>query len=308
MDSDASLGAPTGCADNDAGAVDRVTPASRDRIIRRADASTVYDLSVDFFLGMPTYTDLNDPAYQIWMTHTPHGTVIDDATGRGRDINKLASYSGDVVLFYTHTGTHIDSLNHFGRRGQVYDGVTAAEHLGSRHWTRLGADSIEPIVARGLLLDIAASLNVETLPPSYGITVEDCQAALERQRVGIDEGDVVLLRTGQMRLWPDHSYLERFPGITMETADWLAEQGVVAVGADNGSVEQVPSTDSSNWLPVHTHLLADAGIYLIEQLFLEELARDEVYECCFIGAPIKFRGATGSPVRPIAFPVRSGDE
>jgi kynurenine formamidase len=286
------------------GALNRVTPSSRAAIVARADATQLYDLSVDFFIGMPSFVGAGDPQYQIWMTHTPRGSVIDDANGLGRAVNEYASYSGDSILFYTHAGTHIDALNHFGYHGEVYNGFTADEHLGSRHWERLGADRIDPIVARGVLIDVATAHGVETLPPSYGITIDDCRQALERTGTELEAGDVVLVRTGQMRLWPDPRYLEDFPGITLETAEWLAGQRVVAVGADNGSVERIPSGDGRNWLPAHCHLLAEAGIPLMEQLFLEELARDEVFEVCFIGAPIRFRGATGSPLRPIAFPLR----
>jgi kynurenine formamidase len=286
------------------GALNRVTPSSRAAIVARATATQLYDLSVDFFIGMPSFVGAGDPQYQIWMTHTPRGSVIDDANGLGRAVNEYASYSGDSILFYTHAGTHIDALNHFGYHGEVFNGFTADEHLGSRHWERLGADRIDPIVARGVLIDVATAHGVETLPPSYGITIDDCRQALERSGTELEAGDVVLVRTGQMRLWPDPRYLDDFPGITLETAEWLAGQRVVAVGADNGSVERIPSGDDRNWLPAHCHLLAEAGIPLMEQLFLEELARDEVFEVCFIGAPIRFRGATGSPLRPIAFPLR----
>lgn len=287
------------------GALNRITPDSRAAIVARADATQVYDLSVDFFIGMPSFSGAGDPQYQIWMTHTPRGTAIDDANGFGRAVNEYATYSGDSILFYSHAGTHIDALNHFGYRGEVYNGFTADEHLGSRHWEKLGADRIDPIVARAVLIDVAGEQGVDTLPPSYGITVDDCRRALERAGTEIQEGDVVMIRTGQMKLWPDVRYLDDFSGITLETAEWLAGQRIVAVGADNGSVEKAPSGDPGNWLPAHCHLLAEAGIPLMEQLFLEELARDERSEVCFIGAPIRFRGATGSPLRPIAFPLRS---
>lgn len=292
--------------DDQQGALNRMTPASRAAIMARADASRVYDLSVDYFLGMPSFQAAGDPAYQIWMTHTPGGTVVDNLNGAGSKMNNCCGYSGDVILMYTHTGTHIDSLNHFGYGRKIYNGFDADEHLGSRHWQKGGSEQIVPIVARGVMLDIAAAKGVDCLPPSYGITIADCEQAIARQGTPLQEGDVVLLRTGRMRYWPDGSQVfGDSPGVTLETAQWITAQKVVVVGADNEAVERTPATDENVWLPGHLHFLAEAGVPQIECLNLEELSQDGVYEFAFVGAPIRLRGATGSPIRPMAFPLRS---
>jgi kynurenine formamidase len=292
--------------DDQQGALNRITDGSRQAIMARIDGSRVYDLSVDYFLGMPSFQAAGDPAYQIWMTHTPRGTIVDNLNGVGRRVNCCVGYSGDVILMYTHTGTHIDALNHFGYGREVYNGFDADEHLGSRHWQRGGSEQITPIIARGIMLDVAAAHSVECLPPSYGITVEDCQAAAERQGTTIREGDVILLRTGRMRYWPDGARVfGNSPGVTLDTARWLTSRSIVAVGADNEAVERTPSGDEDNWLPGHCHFLAEAGVPQIECLNLEELSRDKRYEFAFIGAPIRLRGATGSPIRPLAFPLRA---
>lgn len=287
------------------GALNRITPASRAAILSRIDGSKVYDLSVDYFLGMPSFQAAGDPAYQMFMTHTPRGTVVDNLNGMGRENNLGCGYSGDVILMYTHTGTHIDALNHFAYGRKIYNGFDADDHLGSRAWQKGGSEQIVPIIARGVLLDIAGLHGVECLRPSYPISVDDCKKALERQRVEIKEGDVVLLRTGRMQYWPDGSKVfGNSPGVTVETAAWITGHGVVVVGADNEAVEHTPSTDPKNWLPGHCHFLVEAGVPQMECLSLESLAGDRVYEFGFIGAPIRLRGATGSPVRPLAFPLR----
>ena len=77
------------------------------------------------------------------------------------------------------------------------------------------------------------------------------------------------------------------------------------LGADNLSLEAFPPEREDNWVPVHTYLLAERGVMFIEQMMLEELARDRVYEFAFIAASLKLRGASGSPMRPIAIPVRN---
>jgi len=287
------------------GALNRITDQSRAAIMARIDGRKVYDLSVDYFLGMPSFQAAGDPAYQIWMTHTPQGTIVDNLNGQGKRINSCCGYSGDVILMYTHTGTHIDSLNHFGYGKEIYNGFTADEALGSRAWQKGGSEQILPIIARGVLLDIAASHGVECLPPSYGITVQDCEAAAKRQGTTIREGDVVLLRTGRMQYWPDGSKVfGNSPGVTVETANWLTRQNIVTVGADNEAVEKTPSGNEDNWLPGHCHFLTEAGVPQIECLNLEELSRDKRYEFAFIGAPIRLRGSTGSPIRPLAFPLK----
>jgi kynurenine formamidase len=291
--------------DDQKGALNRITEKSRATIISRIVGDRVYDLSVDYFLGMPSFQAAGDPAYQIWMTHTPRGTIADNLNGQGTRINSCCGYSGDVILMYTHTGTHIDSLNHFGYGRKIYNGFDADEHLGSRAWQKGGSEQIVPIIARGILLDITAAKGVDCLPPSYGITSDDCRVAAQRQNVQIRAGDAVLLRTGRMQYWPDGSKVfGNSPGVTLETAKWLTGQEIVCVGADNEAVEKTPSGDPDNWLPGHCHFLTEAGVPQIECLNLEELSRERIYEFAFIGAPIRLRGATGSPIRPLAFPVK----
>jgi kynurenine formamidase len=292
-------------ADDQRGALNLMTPESQAAIMARADASTVYDLSIDYFVGMPSFQAAGDPSYQIYMSHTPGGTAVDNLNGVGAEVNRHVCYSGDVVFMYTHTGTHIDALNHFGVDGKIYNGFTPEEHLGSRHWTKGGAEQIPPIVARGVMLDIAGLKGEECLPPSYAITVEDCRDALERAGLEIQSGDVVLVRTGRMRYWPDGSkVLGDPPGLSLEAARWLTDQNIIAIGADQECVEVGPSEHDDNWLPGHCHFLAEAGVPMIELVDLEGLARDGVHEFCLIAAPIRLKGASGAPLRPLAMALR----
>ncbi|MCW2947728.1 MAG: cyclase family protein [Actinoallomurus sp.] len=287
------------------GALNRMTPASQAAIMARADASRIYDLSIDYFIGMPSFQAAGDPSYQIFMSHTPNGTPVDNLNGAGREVNERVCYSGDVIFMYTHTGTHIDALNHFGVDGKIYNNFTADEHLGSRHWDRGGAEQIPPIVARGVMLDIAALTGVECLPSSYAITVEDCRQALKETGLTLEGGDIALIRTGRMAYWPDGSkVLGNPPGLSLDAARWLTAQGIIAIAADQECVEVGPSEHEDNWLPGHCHFLAEAGVPMIELVNLEELARDGVNEFCLVAAPIRLRGATGAPLRPLAMALR----
>jgi kynurenine formamidase len=288
------------------GALNKMTSASQASILARADGSRVYDLSIDYFVGMPSFQAAGDPAYQIFMSHTPGGTVVDNLNGVGEDVNRRVCYSGDVIFMYTHTGTHIDSLNHFGVDGKIYNGFSQDQHLGSRSWDRGGAEQIPPIVARGVLLDIAGMKGQECLPPSYAISIEDCEKALAQSGLTLGEGDVALVRTGRMAYWPDGAkVLGNPPGLSLEAARWITSQGIIAIAADQECVEVGPSEHEDNWLPGHCHFLAEAGVPMIELVNLEELARDGVREFCLIAAPIRLRGATGAPLRPLAMALRS---
>ena len=206
---------PYGPAD-EIGRLNLITPDSRQRVLSRIDPAQIYDLSVDYFMGMPTWVAAGDPTYQIWMSHTPPGTVIDNLTGQTREINQQIGYSGDVFSMYSHCGTHIDTLNHWGYHGEIWNHFTASQHLGSRHWTKCGADKWPPIIARGVMLDVAATKGVAMLPDSYPITPEDLQATLDRQHVRLEEGDVVLIRTGRMTVWDEpQKFLMNGPGINV---------------------------------------------------------------------------------------------
>lgn len=292
-------------SDDQIGMLNLMTPESMRAVVSRADAGHTLDLSVDYFMGMPSFTAAGQPLYQISMTNTPGGTVIDDAPGVGREQNELVSYSGDAITMYTHCGTHFDSLNHFGYRGRIWNGFDADECLGSRHWSVCGADRQPPIIARGVLLDVAALHGVDVLPAGYGIGERDLRDAVRHEGVELRTGDVVLIRTGQMSLWPDAAYAENEPGLTREGAEFLARAGAIVIGGDNLALEQIPSTEDGNWLPVHSYLLAEAGVPLLEVVDLQQLSAEGLHEFCFIGACLRLRGATGAPLRPMAMPLFS---
>jgi kynurenine formamidase len=291
--------------DDEIGMLNLIDAASRDGIVSRADAGKVFDLSVDYFAGMPSWIAANDPGYQLWMTHTPRGEELDDVMGKGREANELVSYSGDAISLYTHCGTHVDALNHFGYYGRIFNHFDAQDHIGSRHWRVSGADKHPPTIARGILLDVAGLHGVDMLPPSHGIGPEDLAGCLKHQQTELRPGDVVMVRTGRMHAWPDPAaYIDDAPGLNRAGAEFLAKCGAITIGGDNLALEQGPSADPENWMVVHTNQHAQAGNPNQEVVDQEALAAEKVYEFCFFGACLKLRGATGSPMRPVAMPLR----
>lgn len=290
--------------DDEIGRLNLMTNASRQAALTNIDPTRVYDLSVEFAIGMPSWSKAGDPTFAIWMTHTPSGTQVDNPMNVSQEQNERVGYSGDSIAMYTHCGTHMDALCHFANHGKIWNGFTESEHLGSRHWMRCGADKLPPVIARGVLLDVATALDLDMLPSGYGISVADVEKTIERQEVQLREGDVVIVRTGRMKVWPDwEGTLINSPGITLDVAKYLVEKGgAMILAGDNLSVEQAPSPNPDNWVPVHTYCLTEKGTPLIEFVNCEELAADRVYEFCFLGTPLKIRGATGTPLRPLAFP------
>lgn len=293
--------------DDEIGRLNMMTDATRLHALQQASSGKVYDLSVEYFVGMPSWYVLGDPRYQYHLTHTPHGTVIDDPMKHGREMNERVSYTGDAVSMYTHMGTHIDALNHFGLEGRIWNGFAADEHIGDLGWTRAGAEALPPIIGRGVLIDVAAEKGVDELPPSYRIMPDDLRRALDRQGTRLRRGDIVLVRTGRMRhFYADNErYMKDPPGLGLDAARWLIEeQEAMTLGADNLSLETFPVETEDNWVPVHTYLLAERGVPFMEVVNLEELARDRVYQFVFIAGSLKLRGASGAPLRPIALPIR----
>jgi len=205
-----------------------------------------------------------------------------------------------IVVMPEHSGTHIDALAHQAENLMLHGGIPVDSGVQtSAGFKTLGIDQMAPIVGRGVLLDVAGAVRLE---PEHQITVEELEQAAAAARVEVRAGDVVLVRTGYGSLWSQPEEYLRAAGVSGAGSRWLAERNVKAVGADNIAWDVVGPTDPELGvtLPGHVLLLVRAGIPIIENLNLEELSAAKVYEFGFVCLPLKMRGATGSPVRPIA--------
>jgi kynurenine formamidase len=250
----------------------------------------VYDLEQPRRMHAPTF-----PAHwpgHILTLHRRHEPGLEE---------RRTSASGMIVTT-EHAGTHIDALCHQAEDLRMYGGVEVTPEIQtSAGFTELGVDSVLPMVKRGVLLDVAAA-NGGELPPEYRITEDDLRRASRQQEVSIAPGSVVLVRTGNGAYWEDPERYLKAPGVDRSGSEWLAERSVFAVGIDN-VVWDIPGDFDptiQSTLPGHVILLVRAGIYIIENVYLEALAADGVSEFLFVCLPLKFQGGTGSPVRPIA--------
>ncbi|MCH7663562.1 MAG: cyclase family protein [Chloroflexi bacterium] len=214
---------------------------------------------------------------------------------------KAIGYSGDAVMMHSHSGTHIDALSHFWYHNQMYNGFDSAEHVTSFGATRNSIDNVPFIIGRGVLLDIPGWKGVEHLGLGEAVTADDLDACAKAQNVEIQAGDIILLRTGWMRVFSlDRELFDSGePGIDESTLPWLKEHDIVAIGVDNHAVEVIPQMPPLD-LPIHRIGIRDLGIYLMENFDLEEMADDKAYESLVVIAPLRLTGAAGSPVNPVA--------
>jgi kynurenine formamidase len=286
------------------GRLNWITAQSRAEALTGLNPGRVFDLSVEYFVGMPCYTAAGDPEFQLWMTHTPGGSVIDNLSGWGTAAHEAYSYCGDAFSMYTHCGTHIDTLNHVGHFGCFWNGWRPDVHLGSRTWTVGGPSVYPPLIARGVLIDIAGAHGVDCLPPSYAISAEEIKSIAGTQGTELKRGDVILIRTGRMSMWPDADrYLPNSPGIGLGAARYLCEDvGAMCIGADTVGLEVRPPEESGTALPVHAYMFATAGAQILEVVACEEIAASRLYEFAFLAFPLRLSGATGAPCRPVAIP------
>lgn len=208
----------------------------------------------------------------------------------------------DKVTMHLGVGTQIDGMGHVGIGQRHYNGVPAFEMLRDGRLAVFGMQDFPPVVTRGVLLDIAALQGVQRLPAGTRIGRDDIESAMKRQNVRIGRGDVVLLHTGWLALAAVRplEFLAGEPGLAVEGARYLAGLGVVAVGADNHSLEHVPFADPDRPYEVHQVLLPENGVYILEFVRTEELARDSVHEFMFVLAPPRLDGTVQSVVHPLA--------
>ena len=227
-------------------------------------------------------------------------------------------------------GTQFDALGHFGfldepwsgtgpfpaTRVRYYNGFTQAQVKPSADapLQKLGVDKAVPIVTSAVMLD-AAAYRGRRLDPGERVTATDIEGMLRAQGLqerGILAGDAVFVHTGWGALWRDPAenpllteYYSQGPGLSVDAQEYLAARTVVLVALDNPFTDPVPTPVPPDTLPdlpfsVHHNNLTQHGIHQIQNLVLDELARDQVHLSCAIVLPLRVLGGAGSMVRPIA--------
>ena len=210
------------------------------------------------------------------------------------------SSAAGVIIQSDHAGTHIDALAHQAEDGHCFGGRPAAEIVTAFGFREMGVDTMAPIVARGILIDLVRHRG-RLVGVGELVGLDEIQQAARAQGIEPRAGDVVLVRTGNGQRWDQdaEAYLDG-PGMAAPVSAWLAEHRVRAVGADNVAWEHKDDREAEFTLPGHVLLLVRAGIHILENLTLEALAEAGAHEFVVVCLPLKLVGATGSPVRPVA--------
>jgi kynurenine formamidase len=288
--------------DDQLGTLNFITPSAVARAKSEIHSGRTFSLSIPL--------NSNGPQTGVMKRFNPIHLMIrhgGDAVLAGMD--KQIHSADDVVLLALQCGTHWDSLAHVFHQGRLYNGYSISEVDGDgakKNSIDLASDKI---VGRGILLDIPKLKGKKWLDPSESITARDLELAVEKEEVEIREGDIVLVRTGQMKIAKENGNWEQFmsreiPGLAVSCLEWIAKHKIAAVAADNWAVEVVPYETETILLPIHILGIVYMGLTLGEVFDLEGLARDCAqdgrYSFFLSAQPLPFTAAVGSPVNPIA--------
>jgi kynurenine formamidase len=279
---------PWGPADQ-RGAANRITPAKVLEAKNLITQGTVYQLGRVYESAMPLFGTRHF-SLRIPQTYGPMGE------------NRTMYHDEVVSSEIGQVGTQFDGLGHIGVGDVFYNGNDRADFSRPDGLTKLGIENVGALTTRGVLIDLAGFKGVARLEGGYEITRADITGALARQRTEIHSGDVVLVHTGWGSLWlaDNAQFGASAPGVGLDAAQYLVDREVVLVGSDTWATEVVPNPNPELQFPVHQLLIPKNGIYIFENLVTEDLARDRVYEFAFFFAPLKLKGATGSPGNPLA--------
>lgn len=288
-------------ADDERGTLNLITP----EVVKRA-AGCVRRGRV-FSLGLSFGADGPQPGVGLRFNPMHYMSAIGQPIGGG---GLGFCYSDDVVHMPLQCATQWDALAHVHYGGQIYNGFRADEVLTTSGASRGGIDkaAVDGIVSRGMLLDVARQRGVERLAADVVITPVDLDAAARAAGVEPGPGDVLLVRTGHIRVFTEDGDRARFsgaqPGLGIACAEWLRERDIAAVCADNVAVEAMPGEVPGLPIPLHMLCIRDMGMLFGEMLDLEALARDcgedGVYEFLFTAPPLAVTRGVGSPINPLA--------
>jgi kynurenine formamidase len=279
------------------GAANYMTPATALQAARLVKTGKVYSLGITVSTTTPAYPPRTCSIYIV----QPGQTGSAEGLGPTK-----TTYNDDILNCWTGIGTQLDGLGHIGVGDRYYNGLKWGEFATIGGLKKLGADKVPPMVARGVLLDMAAHLGVDVVKEGTAFNKAEIDAVAAKQGVEIRQGDVVIFHTGWLSLIDKDP--KRFgsvePGLGREGARYLVSKGVVAVGADNWAVEVVPfekdGDKDGGIFGVHQILIPMNGTYILENINTAELAKDKAYEFMFVLGQNKYQGAVQSMINPVA--------
>ena len=297
--------------DDELGSLNAMTDATRAAALASATRGETFDLGLAYSRRSFKWQGHNPG--EILSFRSPEGIDrMADPDAPPKEANPDKVYWHSCAMFISdNVATQIDGLGHItaGADNHWYNGFKEFDWGGDFGVRKCDAASIPPIIARGVLIDVAAFKKVDALPGHTAITPKDLQDTLASQGTALKPGDVVLIRTGTGRFWghdgADHAKIAEHDsaGIDLDAARWLVEdQGALMIASDTSGLEvNPPSAPAGTGIPVHRYLLVDQGVHIGEFHNLEDLSRAKAYTFCYVAMTNKIKGSVaGTALRPIA--------
>jgi kynurenine formamidase len=284
--------------DDERGTLNLLTAEAVRRGVRAARQGKVFSLAIPFDADGPQTGAIpgrTNPAREMLAVNVPY-------TGDPSDF----CASDDTLTMGVQAATHWDALSHVSYEGRLYNGIdaSAVDDGGAR---RLGIERFGPVVGRGVLLDVARALGVETFDTGHAITGDDLDVAQRRSGVDVEAGDIVCVRTGQMaflRAGDRRRFADPSPGLSTRSIEWLSDHDVAAVATDTLAFEVWPCEDPAVLLPVHMIHLRDMGLVQGQLWDLDDLAADCAddgqHDFLLVASPLPLTHGLGGPVHPTA--------
>lgn len=296
---------------DEVGALNTLGPADVKAAVALVKQGKVYDMGITY--DRTSYKWPGHSPGEIMTFRSPEGVKRqgDFDPGKGPGNSSGTAWHSSALFISDNVATQIDGLGHAteGADDHWYNGFKEKDWGGNWGIRKCGGETIPPIVARGVLIDVAGHRRVDALPAHFRITRQHLQDALAAQGTEIRPGDAVFIRTGTLRYWGEAGGNQAkvgehdSAGIDVDAAKWLVgEKGAVLVGSDTSGLEVgPPPAGSKSFMPVHNFLLIEQGVHIGEFHNLEGLARDRGYEFAYICGVNKIKGsAAGFVLRPIA--------
>lgn len=280
-------------ADDEIGAANLVTPESVLAASRLVKTGKTYALGITIDSKTPAYPP-RSLSLQIVQPGQQEGK---------RPLPGDLTYNDDVFQGWFGIGPQLDGLGHAGWDGVYFNCNMAKDFANITGVTKLGIEKVPPLVARGVVLDMAGHFGVKHMASGQYITAKDIQAAAKKQGVALRQGDVILFHTG----WIDHvlptdpkTWGSVEPGLVEDAVEYLAGISPLAVGADTWAVDAIPWPDGQRPFAAHILLLQQEGVYLLENMNTGPLVKDQAWEFMFILGQAKVRGAVQMIINPVA--------
>jgi kynurenine formamidase len=303
--------------EDEVGALNEMTDQSRLAALSLVKQGKAYDLGLPY--DRSSYKWPGHSPGEIMSFRSPEGVErqadLPFTTDQGGNTGNTGWHS-NALFINDNVATQIDGLAHIthGADNHWYNGFKESDWGGDFGVRKADVTTIPPIIARGVMIDVAGYKKVDALPSHYEITVEDLQGALQAQAVDVTPGTVVLVRTGTARYWgqsgADHTKIGEHDsaGIGIKAAKWLVEEkGALMLGSDTSGLEVAPAKPEDSqavggsFNPIHVYLLVEQGVHILEFNNQEQLAADKVYEFAYFLTTNQIRGTVaGTAMRPVA--------